>query len=115
VSTQHEEFPELTQPAQAAYRAGCQAGQYSPTPLTIASRKYLAAFLREALGQAGVSSAITWSDRSIIGTLFAIANNFHSPPPPPPTLAEARAADMDTPAGRDVVRAFLVSLGEGEP
>jgi hypothetical protein len=32
----------------------------------------------------------------------------------PPTLAQARAADLSTPAGRDVVRDFLASLGEGE-
>jgi hypothetical protein len=47
-----------------------------------------------------------------------IANNLHSPPPPPPpppTLAEARQADMNTPAGRDVIRDFLATLGEGEP
>jgi hypothetical protein len=115
VSTQHEEFPELTQQTQAAYRAGCRAaGPVSPTPLTKTDRRYLAAFLLEALGQAGVYSAITWSDESIIGKLSAIANNLHSPPPPPPTLAQAREADMDTPAGRDVVRTFLASLGERE-
>jgi len=111
--SKHEEFPELTQQAQAAYRAGCRAGPFSPTPLTKTDRRYLAAFLREALGQAGVSSAFTWSDGSIIGKLFAIADNLHSPPPPPPTLAQARAADLSTPAGRDVVRDFLASLGEG--
>jgi hypothetical protein len=36
------------------------------------------------------------------------------PPPSPPTLAQARESDMDTPAGRDVVRNFLASLGEVE-
>ncbi len=109
MSAQHEEFPELTQPAQAAYRAGCQAGQYSPTPLTIASRQYLAAFLREAIEQAKEHGIIL-----SVNNLLAIANNLHSLPPPPPTLAEARAADLDTPAGRDVVRDFLATLGEGE-
>ena len=47
------------------------------------------------------------------GHLEAIAANLHSPPPPPPTLAQAREADMNTPAGRDVVRDFLAALGEG--
>jgi hypothetical protein len=50
----------------------------------------------------------------VASNLQAIANNLHSPPPPPPTLAQAREADLDTPAGRDVVRAFLATLGEGE-
>jgi hypothetical protein len=51
---------------------------------------------------------------SIIGKLFAIANNLHSPPPPapPPTLAEARAADLDTPEGKAAVRDFLATLVE---
>ena len=111
----HEEFPELTPEALAATMAGWAAAQI-PTDYpaqTPANRRYVAAFLREALGQAGVSSAITFSDGSIIGKLFAIAANLHSPPPPPPTLAQARAADLDTPAGKAVVRGFLATLGEG--
>jgi hypothetical protein len=62
--------------------------------------------------QAGVSSALTWTENSIIHKLFAIANNLYNPPPTPPTLAEARAADLDTPEGRDTVTAFLATLGE---
>ncbi len=107
--SQHEEFPELTQQAQAAYRAGCRAGPFSPTPLTKTDRRYLAAFLREAMEQAMEHECVLNGC-----TLQAIANNLHSPPPPPPTLAQAREADIDTPAGRDVVRDFLASLGEGE-
>lgn len=42
-----------------------------------------------------------------------ILQGVYSPPPPPPTLAQAREADLDTPAGRYVVRAFLATLGEG--
>jgi hypothetical protein len=45
--------------------------------------------------------------------LCAIADSLHNPPPTPPTLAQAREADLDTPAGRDVVRHFLATLGEG--
>jgi len=49
-----------------------------------------------------------------VSNLQAIADNLHSPPPPPPTLAEARAADLDTAEGRATVSAFLATLGEGE-
>jgi len=44
--------------------------------------------------------------------LEGIANNLHSPPPPPPTLAQAREADLNTPAGRDMVRDFLATLAK---
>ncbi len=118
MSTQHEEeeFPELTQQTQAAYRAGCRAGPFSPPQLTIAARRYLAAFLREAMEQARYRFASSlWQD-SLWQELQAIANNLHSPPPPPPTLAQAREADLDTPAGKATVTAFLATLGEdGQP
>ncbi len=111
MSPQHEEFPELTQQAQAAYRAACRAGAFSPPPqLTIVTRRYFAAFLREAIVQATEHECIL-----CVNNLLAIADNLHSPPPPPPTLAQARAADLSTPAGRDVVRDFLATFGEGEP
>jgi hypothetical protein len=45
--------------------------------------------------------------------LLETADNLYSAPPPPPTLAQARAADLDTPAGKAVVHAFLATLGEG--
>jgi hypothetical protein len=108
MNTQHEEFPEMTQQAQAAYRAGCRAVPFSPTLITNIDRRYLAAFLREAMEQARYRF-----DSSLWQELQAIANNLHSPPQPPPTLAEARKADMDTPAGKATVTAFLASLGEG--
>ncbi len=114
--SRQEEFPELMPEAKAAWNAACIAGNVSLCSYSfISTRRFFAAFLREALGQAGVPSPITWSDGSIIGKLFAIANNLHSPPPPapPPTLAEARAADLDTPEGKAVVRDFLAMLGEG--
>jgi hypothetical protein len=41
----------------------------------------------------------------------AIANNLHNPPPPP-TLAKARTADLDTPAGKATFIAFLATLGD---
>ncbi len=110
----HVEFPVEIPEARAAFDAAILTfTSLDDLPPPSDFRRCLAAFLREALGQAGVSSAITFSDGSIIGKLSAIANNLHSPPPPPPTLAEARAADLGTPAGRDVVRDFLATLGEG--
>jgi hypothetical protein len=114
--SKHEEFPELTEDAIAAFQAGCNAAPLRATvsdlwgvgmrPMT-PDRRYLAGFLREAMKRAdplGIPSP----------TLEAIANNLHSPPPPPPTLAQAREADLDTPEGMDVVRAFLATLGEGQ-
>jgi hypothetical protein len=112
VSTQHEEFPELTQQTQAAFQAGCRAAVVPQVALTNKDRRYLAAFLREALVQAEVPLTKRWNDGLHIGKLFAIANNLHSPPPPPPTLAEAREADLDTPEGKAAVRDFLATLGE---
>ena len=106
--SQHNEFPELTQQTQAAYRAGCLAGPFSATPPTNTDRRYLSAFLREAMKQArppGMSVLSKWKN------LAAIADNLHALPPLPPTLAEAQEADLLTPEGRDVVCAFLLSLG----
>jgi len=113
--SQNEEFPKLTKLTQAAHRAGCLAGQFSAIPPTCNDRRYLSAFLVEAMKQSGVPLKLQFTDGSITSKLFAIANNLHSPPtqPPLPTLAEAREADLDTPAGRDVVREFLATLGEG--
>ena len=108
MSTQHEEFPELTQQTLAAYQAGCLAGPFSATPPANADRRYLSAFLLKAINQATDCNGIL-----LVSGLQAIANSLHSPPPPPPTLAQARAADLDTPAGRAAVRAFLATLGEG--
>jgi hypothetical protein len=111
----HVEFPVEIPEAKAAFDAAILTfTSLDDLPPPSDFRRCLAAFLREALGQAGVSSAITWSDVSIIGKLFAIANNLHSPPPPapPPTLAEARAADLDTPEGKAAVRDFLATLVE---
>ena len=102
----YKEFPELTQQAQAACRSGCLAGQLSATPPTNTHRRYLAAFLREAINQSRLR-------RSHFSDLEAIADSLHSPPPPPPTLAAARAADLNTPEGRRVVYTFLATLGEG--
>jgi hypothetical protein len=110
----HEEFPELTPEARTALDAALNA--ITSTTITISRgdlRRALAASQREAMKQAGKGydprpMAVVKLER-----LEAIANNLHSPLPPPPTLAEARAADLDTPAGRDVVRDFLASLGEG--
>ena len=110
MSAQHEEFPYLTNEAIAAYRT---AFPNAVDPFVDHdNRRYLSAFLREAMEQAHHTGFIggwpvKWEK------LKAIANNLHSPPPPPPTLAQAREADLDTPAGRDLVRDFLATLGEG--
>ena len=106
----YEEFPELTQQAQAAYRAGCLAGSFSVTPPTKIDRRYLSAFLLESMEQAmarvRVNGGTAWIN------LYAIAKSLHSPPPPLPTLAQAREADLESPAGRDLVRDFLASVRE---
>ena len=110
----HEESPELTQQAQAAYRAGCLSASFSATPPANTDRRYLSAFLRQVIKGAGIWRVSDEFPRVIVvEDLEAIAANLHSPPPPPPTLAEAREADLSTPAGRDVVRDFLATLGEG--
>ena len=110
MSNQYEEFPELTPEAKAAHRAGCLAAHCAATPQTNSDRRYLSAFLREAMKQAGVTLAHRPYGSEIV-TLFAIVNNLHSPPPPPPTLAQAQEANLLSPEGRDVVCAFLMSLG----
>jgi hypothetical protein len=103
----HEEFPELTPRAKAAVAAGYDAAGVQVA--LVSDRVLLAAFLNEAMKQS------TYSGMLLVNELRAIANNLYSPPPPPPppTLADARAADLDTPEGRDVARAFLATLGEG--
>ena len=109
MSTQHKEFPELTPGARKALDAALHA--ITSTTITISLgdlRRALAAFLREAMERTTAPADGLWDE------LQAIANNLHSPPPTPPTLAQAREADMDTPAGRDVVRDFLATLGEVE-
>jgi hypothetical protein len=104
----HQEFPGLTPEAKAAFNAGCSAAHFPAGPIGLHDRRYLAAFLREAIEQATENYCIVNCTK-----LRAIADNLHSPPPPPPTLAEARAADLDSPAGKAVVRGFLASLSEG--
>ena len=127
--SKHEEFPGFTPETQAAFDAALHAITIVSTISNFDLRRAFAAFLREAMKQAGKGYRDTWWYE-----LNAIANNLHfgkqydeegrltgywirknhNPPPPPPTLAKARAADLDTPAGRDVVRNFLASLGEEE-
>ena len=104
----HVEFPELTLEAQAAFKAGCAAADFPAHPISLRDRRHLAAFLREAMKQA--QKAYDHSPLSLSEQLEVIANSLHSPPSPP-TLAQARAADLHTPEGRDVVRGFLATLG----
>ena len=111
--TQREEFPALTPEAKECFVAAHKAAfpllegyEYDCSEYV---RKGQAAFLREAMKQAvAVGTPGSWWLE-----LKAIADNLHGPPPPPPTLAQARAADLDSPAGRDVVRDSLATLGEG--
>jgi hypothetical protein len=103
----HVEFPMLTPEARAAHDAAINAIQNGEATISCADlRRALAAFQREAMEQATDHDLGLWDE------LKAIADNLHSPPPPPPTLAQAREADMNTPAGRDVVRDFLATLVE---
>lgn len=60
-------------------------------------RRSYAAFLRRDLAR-------PWCQ---LLTSENVAANLHNPPPSPPTLAEAYAADLDTPEGKAKVRAFL--------
>ncbi|GDX73626.1 hypothetical protein LBMAG40_02830 [Cyanobium sp.] len=107
--SKHEEFPELTPEAKAAWNAACIAGNVSLCSYShISTRRFFAAFLREAMKQAHDHYGF---DAQIV-VLKAIANNLHNPPLPP-SLAQARAADLDTPEGKAVVRDFLATLGEG--
>ena len=117
--SKHEEFPELTPEARAAYFAAIDAIQNSGFTISPNEnsgfsispndfRRAIAACLREAIRQAGRSDwHLVW------GKLEAIANNLHNPLP---TLAQARAADLTTPEGQATARAFLATLGEaGQP
>ena len=104
----HFEFPALTPEAERALHA---AGRHLDLNQPGWHRRYLAAFMREAVlqvfpGYRGLPSCSH--------SLLEMADNLYSAlPPPPPTLAQALAADLDTPEGKDLVRGFLKTLGEG--
>jgi hypothetical protein len=107
MSAQHLQFPGLTPKARAAFDVALGAITSTKATISLADlRRALAACLREAMEQA------TDHDLGLRDELQAIADNLHVPPPPP-TLAQARAADLETQEGRDVARAFLATLGEG--
>ena len=117
MSTQHQEFPGFTPETRAACDAALHAITSTPVAIPLKDlRRALAAFLREAMKQAGSDafSTLRWWDN-----LAAIAYNLHIPPPPPqppPTLAEAReAARQLAGADAEIVHAYLATLGEGEP
>ena len=99
-----KEFPYLSDEAVAAYRAvfPCAVDPFMDHD----NRRNLSAFLREVMMQAAwqVDLGTAWA------YLGAIAANLHNPSPPPPTLAQAREADLESPAGRDLVRDFLANL-----
>ena len=118
MTPQHVEFPELMPEVKkaldAAYKAAFPWHAGYKEKWTESNRKGQAAFLREATKQAR-RACLNGQCANIHDELEAIAANLHSPPPPPPTLAQAREADLLTPEGRDVVCAFLATLGEVQP
>jgi hypothetical protein len=104
----HFEFPELTPEAERALR---EADRHLDVSKPGWHRRYLAAFLREAVlqvfpGCEGLPSRLH--------SLLEMADNLHSLPPPPPTLAQAREAARKL-GGENaaIVRVFLATLGEG--
>jgi hypothetical protein len=103
----HEVFPALTPEAERALH---EADRHLDPSQPGWHRRYLAAFMHEAMDQ---SQSTAIKGFLIEYKMRAIANSLWSPPPLPPTLAEARAADLDTPEGKAVVRGFLATLGEG--
>ena len=112
----HEEFPELTPEARAAFDRGYETNGLFVSHPGKADRVRFAAFLREAVKQAHAQGWEIGAAFRSNGFLMAIADNLHSPPPPAPTLAQAReAARQLGGANAEVVHAFLATLGEGEP
>ena len=110
MSNQHEEFPELADESKAALKAAHETHIVNVLYDNVHARRYCAALLREAMKQTRcATSPGGWPAKW--GQLEAIATNLHSPPPPPPTLAQAQEANLLSPEGRDVVCAFLMSLG----
>jgi hypothetical protein len=90
VSTRHEEFPKLTNEANAAYLAAFPDIS-DPLPVPV-NRRCFAAFLREAIRQARKyydhSSYLSLSE-----LLEAIASNLHSPPPVLPAIPTKKQMD----------------------
>jgi hypothetical protein len=105
--SKHEEFPELTPEAHAAFEAALHGLDSNDV---FDWRRALSAFLMVAMKQAGFKRCFEGNPGF---NLVDIANNLHSPPPPPPTLAQAReAARQLGGANAEVVHAFLATLGE---
>lgn len=102
------EHPELTPESLAAVNAAFLANGFEGMEPSFADRRFLAAFLREAMHQVERMGAL-WP------ALRVIAASLHSLPPPPPTLAEAREAARQL-AGpcAAVVHAYLDTLQEAE-
>jgi hypothetical protein len=102
----HEEFPALTPQAERALR---EADRHLDLSQPGWHRRYLAAFLQEAMKQSTANNGVF-----VDNSLRVIANNLWSPPPSPPTLTRAREAARQL-GGKNgaIVRACLETLGGG--
>ena len=115
------EFPELTEATRIVLKDALNASDrwffseafiasFEKNHLSREDRRFLAAFMRAAMKQAGppeISALMKWD------FLADMHRNLHSPPPTPPTLAQAReAARQLGGANAEVVHAFLATLGE---
>ena len=102
------EFPELTEATRIVLKDAMNASEKNH--LSREDRRFLAAFMRAAMKQAGppeISALMKWD------FLADMHRNLHSPPPTPPTLAQAREAERQLGgANAEVVHAFLATLGE---
>ena len=91
----HEEFPPLTQDAEAVMKAAVST--YPPGFVSIGGdpearvRRLAAAALREGMRQVEPDSTTERQWRHWL-RLEAIADNLHSPPSPPPSMAALRQA-----------------------
>ena len=93
MSTQHVEFPELTQESKeclvAAYKVAFPWHKDCEDAWTESNRIYQATFLREAVLQVfrGYKGLPSYSY-----SLLKMADNLHSPPPAPPTREQMNEA-----------------------
>jgi hypothetical protein len=113
MSTYSNDFPRMPLDTQTAFMAAERTIDSGPHLYTEAKRRYLSAFLREAVFQAWPGyKNIPRCLQPYKHPLLRMAEDLCATLPPPPTLDEACKADLDDPVGRHVVRSFLLSLKE---